>query len=612
MLHPLPAREAAALLKSLFSFFSIYFFLTRIIALNSRETLVFMASATAAPGALVRRIVCTGSGVNVADRDVTVGAAKGTFDRVVPLGPQCADELYEAEVHRLVERVHDGVSGCVVLVGGTESQRDAAVQGLDGGGRGGAGLVERALRGLFDGSERSRDSGAETTIAMSFIELFDEVITDLLQLEAEEIPRGAGARAVRGVKRMRHAELGVEEGIFDDLGPTVSNTALVFADADDAIEAYLKGLKRQHSSATADGSAADRATRVVTIEMRRAAMSGGDRYGDDDESAAQISKLVLVEPPASDFLRAVGKSSPSRGDALASIANGRPSRLARHIATVVAAAREGSQYPPYHISSFTHLLAEAVGGNCETLVVGFLGMVDGGHGETAAIETLKLVDSFKGIVSFPVPMRGAILGLLRRNRRQSKMLRDKLALSRGAHTAEADAALTRLKSEAGEEKASLEKKLMEQSQELATQTKLAADNWEKCEKIEASYRELVKRKDEVAVEHIAAEEQRLQVSRALIDLRQEMTRQNEEADELEYRLVSKQLALENTIVELEGHEQEVLKHVADMEVCRICAASASLSPSSQLRAHPPSLLVTLLTRRALHRRRRSRTRRALS
>ena len=534
-------------------------------------------------GEPLRRVVCaSGRGaVTIADRDVSVGSLRATVDRVVPLGAECDEELYEAEVHRLVERLHDGVSGCVIVAGGVASERTRGVQGE--GGVGSGGIIERAIRGVWDGAQRSRRAGAETTISMSFVELFDEVITDLLQLEAEEIPRGAGAHAVRGVQRMRHAELGVEQSVFDDCGPTVSNIAIPMGDADETIEAFRKGLKRQHHGVTDEGSAVDRATRVLTLEVRRTGGGGGGGGGGDDDDgddgSEQVARFIVAEPPASDFLRNAAPSA-SGSDPLKSIADGRPSRLARSIATVTAVAREGSEFPPFHISSFTHLLTEAIGGNCSTIVVGFLEEEESRGG--AAAVTLNFVQGFLEIETFPVRMRGAVVGLLRRQRRQCMMLRDKLALSRGAHTADADAALVRLRSETGTDKAALEKKLMESAQALSEQTQLAAQNWEKCEKLEKNYRELVQRKDEVSMEHIAAEEQRLKVSRALIDLRQEMTRQHEEADELEYRLVSKQLALENTIVELEQQEQEMVKHIADLEAEAAVATKTSHETNFEL------------------------------
>lgn len=111
-----------------------------------------------------------------------------SFDKVFP--PTTTQEQVFEEISQLVQSVLDGYRVCIFAYGQTGSGKTFTMEGPPGINRSSMaddsismGMIPRSVMQIFESSQQSRSNGWEFTIEASFLEIYNEIIYDLLATE---------------------------------------------------------------------------------------------------------------------------------------------------------------------------------------------------------------------------------------------------------------------------------------------------------------------------------------------------------------------------------------------------------------------------------------------
>lgn len=117
----------------------------------------------------------------IEDSDMTRKAH--AFDRV--FGPSATnDEVYEKCAQRIVHRALQGTNGTVCAYGQTGSGKTFSMLGSDRD----PGIVPRCIHDVFEHIEAAAGRGEEFLVRVSYLEVYNEEINDLLQAPPPPLP----------------------------------------------------------------------------------------------------------------------------------------------------------------------------------------------------------------------------------------------------------------------------------------------------------------------------------------------------------------------------------------------------------------------------------------
>ncbi|GAB4820291.1 hypothetical protein N2152v2_007337 [Parachlorella kessleri] len=273
----------------------------------------------------------------------------GTYDYV--LGSSTSQEdVYKVAGEAVVDNCMAGFNSSIFAYGQTGAGKTYTMQGTaarddDGQLSKQCGLILRVFEQLFQRiSDEEHEKGLDRlrySVKCSFLEIYNEVITDLLR------PTSSGLNVRDG---------DIKRGVYvEDLSETY------VVNADDVIALMAKGSANRHMAETKMNHESSRSHSVFTctIEAHERAESG--------LTNVKYSKLNLIDLAGSER---VGKSG-ATGERLteAQSINKSLTTLGRVISALVERQKRPSTHVPYRDSRLTFLLQESLGGNSKTCII---------------------------------------------------------------------------------------------------------------------------------------------------------------------------------------------------------------------------------------------------
>lgn len=287
-----------------------------------------------------------------------VGLREFAFDAVYSDRATQLD-VYEQSARALVADVINGINATIVVYGQTGSGKTHTMFGELDQNSESRGLVPRACEEIFAAAaDRKRALGVTSKIAVSYVEIFGDEMTDLLRGGA---PVGNSRVAGHGY-------------ILD------GSTEIRVADIEDVRRALEDGDAQKRRAATAMNARSSRAHAVFTVSLVQT----------DDETGKEMrSRLFLADLGGSERLKKSraheGVAAPGTVSWVEYYESRRRLTEALNINSGLLALKrcvdalhearkceeEGTPPPhvPFHDSKLTALLAPALGGNSKTAVV---------------------------------------------------------------------------------------------------------------------------------------------------------------------------------------------------------------------------------------------------
>mmetsp|Transcript_20257 Transcript_20257/g.44229 ORF Transcript_20257/g.44229 Transcript_20257/m.44229 type:complete len:701 (+) Transcript_20257:74-2176(+) len=327
-----------------------------------------------------------------------VAAPKGdqTFLFEKAYGPGSSqDEVFQTTARPIVDSVLEGYNGTIFAYGQTGSGKTYTMEGSDEQ----PGIIPRTFEYLASRmSEVSASSGREYVVYLSFLEIYNEEIRDLLatkqqqqaKLEIKESKEkgmyvaGLGQHVVTGVQEMaRKLQLGKRNR---SVGSTKMNAessrshsiltlTVVGVDkeaADDVAAAAAAavaprpapGTKPTPSKASASG-------RVCVGKLHLVDLAGSERQDKTGAAGERLKEAVSIN-----------KSLSALGNVMSCLSDG---KAGAHV--------------PYRDSKLTRLLQDSLGGNTKTVMVANVGPADYNCDET--LSTLRYAARARNIRNVP-------------------------------------------------------------------------------------------------------------------------------------------------------------------------------------------------------------------
>eukprot|EP00026_Physarum_polycephalum_P000407 Phypoly_transcript_00408.p1 GENE.Phypoly_transcript_00408~~Phypoly_transcript_00408.p1 ORF type:complete len:1623 (+),score=348.10 Phypoly_transcript_00408:62-4870(+) len=351
----------------------------------------------------------------VLKRCITVNAASNAI--ILDTKPECkvfafdyvADELVtQAEIFQMAgkpitDACMSGYNATIFAYGQTGSGKTWTIQG--GMNENGdilteqRGLIPRIFEYLFQ--LMKEDTSATYTCKCSFLEIYNEQITDLLSPSSTNL--------------MIHENLG-RGGYVEGLKEEVVQTA------QGAYNVLMAGIANRHVGFTAMNAASSRSHSVLTLSLESRKISS------DGLTHVKFSRLNLIDLAGSERQKTtdtVGLRLKEAGNINKSL-----SALGNVIRALVDVADGKPRHVHYRDSKLTYLLKDSLGGNSKTCIIATVSPADSCFGES--LSTLKFAQRAKMIKNMAVVNEnsaGSVLALQAEVRR----LREELASVSGGN-----------------------------------------------------------------------------------------------------------------------------------------------------------------------------------
>ncbi|KAI9510898.1 kinesin-domain-containing protein [Russula earlei] len=282
------------------------------------------------------------------------------FDLV--FGPE-ADQsmIYQDVVHPMLEEVLLGYNCTLFAYGQTGTGKTYTMQGdlrvtPLGNPVATAGMIPRVLFRLFNQLE---ESGADYSVKISYIELYNEELRDLLASDLAA-PMGNSQPMSMGSGNSRDAAAGGLK-IFDDSskrGVLIQGLEEISVkSAPDALALLVKGSDRRQIAATKFNDHSSRSHSIFSITVHTKEVSA---MGDD---LLRVGKLNLVDLAGSENIGRSGAENKRAREA------GMINQSLLTLGRVINALVEKSSHIPYRESKLTRLLQDSLGGRTKTCII---------------------------------------------------------------------------------------------------------------------------------------------------------------------------------------------------------------------------------------------------
>ncbi|KAG1753481.1 P-loop containing nucleoside triphosphate hydrolase protein [Suillus lakei] len=279
------------------------------------------------------------------------------FDLV--FGPE-ADQamIYHEVVSPMLDEVLMGYNCTLFAYGQTGTGKTYTMQGdltptPMGNPSSQAGMVPRVLFRLFHQLETS---AADYSVKISFVELYNEELRDLL---ASELSAPAGSTQPMGKGGPADNQVGLK--IFDDAskkGVFIQGLEEIpVKDATDALALLTKGSHRRQIAATKfnDHSSRSHSVFSITIHIKETSTMGDDLL--------KVGKFNLVDLAGSENIGRSGAENKRAREA------GMINQSLLTLGRVINALVERSTHVPYRESKLTRLLQDSLGGRTKTYII---------------------------------------------------------------------------------------------------------------------------------------------------------------------------------------------------------------------------------------------------
>uniref|UniRef100_D8PT11 Kinesin n=1 Tax=Schizophyllum commune (strain H4-8 / FGSC 9210) TaxID=578458 RepID=D8PT11_SCHCM len=281
------------------------------------------------------------------------------FDLV--FGPEADQALvYHEVVAPMLDEVLQGYNCTLFAYGQTGTGKTHTMQGdltptPMGNPSSNAGMIPRALFRLF---HHLQTSGADYSVKVSFIELYNEEPRDLL---ASDLAAPIGSSQPMGKDSKSGPTPGSDLKIFDDSGKKgvyiQGLEEVPVKDSKDALALLLKGSQRRQIAATKfnDHSSRSHSVFSITVHIKETSTMGDDLL--------KVGKLNLVDLAGSENIGRSGAENKRAREA------GMINQSLLTLGRVINALVDRASHVPYRESKLTRLLQDSLGGRTKTCII---------------------------------------------------------------------------------------------------------------------------------------------------------------------------------------------------------------------------------------------------
>lgn len=283
------------------------------------------------------------------------------------------EEIFKVAGVPIIKNVLDGYNSTIFAYGQTGAGKTHTMMGethkKNGVRSENMGLAPRVLEYLFEKinneeqqeNAKKNDEELTFTVRCSFIELYNETITDLLHPASVNLP-------VRDDKAK---------------GPYVDGLReVVVRNAEQAVSHMVKGIENRTVAETKMNKQSSRSHCMYTCRVERVTKSV------DGSIQVRHSRLNLVDLAGSERNRSSGVVGEQLREAIH--INKSLTTLGRVIRELIDAQKTGNGHIPYRDSRLTHLLQESLGGNAKTTIIANIS-----PSAICAVETLSTLQFVK-------------------------------------------------------------------------------------------------------------------------------------------------------------------------------------------------------------------------
>ncbi|XP_067029065.1 kinesin-like protein KIF16B isoform X1 [Acropora muricata] len=302
----------------------------------------------------------------------------------------------------VLKAAFEGYNACIFAYGQTGSGKTYSMMGSPNN----QGLIPRICEGLFSGMHNSEGNGPSYRTEVSFLEIYNERVRDLLR------PPMKG-RPVHSLKVREHPKE----------GPYVQDLTRHLVSDYAAIEHLMEqGNAHRVTASTGMNDTSSRSHAIFTINFTQAKF-------DHDMPCETESKINLVDLAGSERADATGLT----GERLKEGANINKSLVT--LGTVISALADAStahqnsshhhKFIPYRDSVLTWLLKDSLGGNSKTIMIATISPADVNYAET--LSTLRYANRAKNIINKPTVNEDPNVKLIRQLRAQIDALKNMIS-----------------------------------------------------------------------------------------------------------------------------------------------------------------------------------------
>eukprot|EP00484_Ammonia_sp_Unknown_P030350 CAMPEP_0197036352 /NCGR_PEP_ID=MMETSP1384-20130603/13886_1 /TAXON_ID=29189 /ORGANISM="Ammonia sp." /LENGTH=772 /DNA_ID=CAMNT_0042466525 /DNA_START=81 /DNA_END=2399 /DNA_ORIENTATION=+ len=275
------------------------------------------------------------------NQGVVVGSGKKQksfqFDYIFPPDSQQKD-VFTYAAAPLVDQVLAGYNCTLFAYGQTGSGKTYSMEGkIETEGDGGVheGLIPRMVRAIFDRILNDDNTEFEYTLRVSFVEIYNERLRDLLQPNGAELKireKTTGARGVY-IENVHAPFVASPEEVFDHLTNGHVNRSVAST------------RMNEHSSRS-------HAVFMLQLEARNT-----------ETGSSKASKLMLVDLAGSEKVRKTNATGQTLKEAQ------QINKSLMVLGLVINSLVENKKHVPYRDSKLTRLLSDALGGNSKTMLI---------------------------------------------------------------------------------------------------------------------------------------------------------------------------------------------------------------------------------------------------
>ncbi|KNC49971.1 kinesin [Thecamonas trahens ATCC 50062] len=355
----------------------------RIRPLIAKEKLASCKPCVQLPAGLPHAVVL-GSGKAARDFD---------FDSVLPPTTDQA-RVFDAAVAPLLDGLFDGINSSILAYGQTASGKSYTMGTLPGASAASdatRGIIPRVIDAIFARMADESVDGAQFLLRVSFIEIYNETIRDLLNPELHAAVGATFLDRMRAKAARKKTSLKVREDA-DGVVTVVGATDQIVTTPAELTAAIATGTLARSTGATDMNAASNRSHCIITLTLERHA-PGADTY--------TVAKLNLVDLAGSERL----KRTHASGKRLAESKAINKGLLA--LGNVISALASSASHPqpsartqvhvPYRSSKLTRVLQDSLGGSSRTVMLACISPADVNYAES--LNTLKYASRARAITN---------------------------------------------------------------------------------------------------------------------------------------------------------------------------------------------------------------------
>jgi kinesin family protein 4/21/27 len=375
---------------------------------------------------------------NVAGRSISIkgserGARSFTYDGVIPSRVSQA-ETYKITALTMLDSYFQGYNQTVMAYGQTGSGKtytmgtaaDDSNSCIDQD----SGILPRFIVDAFERIDKLKQGSKQITTTVSFLEVHNEQLKDLLSSQDEHSGIGINNRHGNSKLSNNHSRgLTIMEGKNGNKSIRVVGLREVkVSSVSDVLDALARGTRARTTAATLMNETSSRSHAVFTLTTTQkpkiAVMhadeeaAGGNSTVGEVDNQAMVSKATFVDLAGSERINRTGAVGKRKEEGI-SINEGLLSlgRVINALADEEALKKGIKSHVPYRNSKLTRLLQDALGGNSRTLFIACVSPADDNCEET--LGTLRYAHQARNIKNaavLNVDPRAALLGRLQRER----------------------------------------------------------------------------------------------------------------------------------------------------------------------------------------------------